>query len=211
MKNTGQEIEVKFYVQDLPALEKRLLALGAQLTQPRQHEVNLRYDTPDRQLSKASQTLRLRRDQLSRLTYKGAGGEQGGARLRQELEVEVSDFDTARAILEALGYRVFVMYEKYRTTYTLGPVEVTLDELPYGNFSEIEGPDGAAIQSAARQLSLDWDARSLDSYLKLFERARQELSFSFRDLSFENFLGLGVLPSHLGLHPADSPELPGTD
>jgi len=33
-----------------------------------------------------------------------------------------------------------MMYEKYRTTFTIGSLEVVLDELPYGNFVEIEGP-----------------------------------------------------------------------
>ena len=53
---------------------------------------------------------------------------------------EVSSFDNAKALLEALGYRVSVMYEKYRTTYDWGGCEVTLDEMPYGDFAEIEGP-----------------------------------------------------------------------
>jgi adenylate cyclase class IV len=39
-----QEIEIKFYVNDLKRLEARLLELGAFLIQPRVHESNVRFD-----------------------------------------------------------------------------------------------------------------------------------------------------------------------
>ena len=75
--------------------------------------------------------------------------------------------------------------------------------MPYGPFAEIEGPDGAAIQSAAALLGLDWEARILDSYTVLFEQVRQALGFTFRDLSFENFKGIEVPPQALGVRAAN--------
>ena len=57
---SDQEIEAKFYLNDLPAAQRRLLLLGAQLTQPRLKETNLRLDTPSGDLSAAGRTLRLR-------------------------------------------------------------------------------------------------------------------------------------------------------
>ena len=191
MSKTGEELEVKFYLPDLALLKASLEAVGAQLNQPRVYETNLRFDTPGGELSGGYRVLRLRQDTVARLTYKGPGVELDGVRLRQELEFTVSDFDTAKAFLEALGYEVVVMYEKYRTTYTLGNVLVTMDEMPYGNFAEIEGPDGASIHQAADALGFHWERRILDSYLVLFERLRARLGFTFRDLSFENFLLLG--------------------
>ncbi len=157
-------------------------------------EINLRFDTPDMSLLKSGRLLRLRLDLRARLTYKGIGSVEGGARLRQELEFTVSNFDTARMVFEALGYDVYMMYEKYRATYSLGDLEVVLDEMPYGEFLEIEGPDGESIQAAAQLLDLNWDARILDSYTVLFEVACGQLGFNFRDLSFENFKGLTVSP-----------------
>jgi adenylate cyclase, class 2 len=203
MSGSDQELEVKFLLKDLKALEARLVAAGGEVIQPRQHELNLRFDTPQRDLSRSFQTLRLRRDEQVRLTYKGPGGEEGGARLRREVEFTVSDFEKTRTLLELLGYQVFVTYEKHRTTYRLGRVEVTLDEMPFGSFSEIEGPDGASIQTAALQLGLDWERRCLDSYLRIFERVKERMGVEFRDLSFENFQGLSVSPEVLGLLPAD--------
>ena len=203
MSATGQEIEVKFYIRDLAGLRQKLDALGAKLAQARVHEVNLRFDTADRALYQKGQVLRLRQDTETRVTFKGPGAEQAGARLRQELEFSVSDFETARQVFEALGFQVYMMYEKYRTTYQLGEVLVTLDEMPYGNFAEIEGPDGATIQQAAQALGLDWESRSLDSYTFLFDKLKQVLGLSFEDLSFANFEGVRVPSKALGLKTAD--------
>jgi adenylate cyclase, class 2 len=196
---SGKEPEVKFYVPDLSVLRACLESIGAQLVQPRVHEINLRYDTPSGELTRGYRVLRLRQDAEARLTYKGPGEVQDGVRSRLELEFTVSNFDTARQVLEALGYVVSVMYEKYRATYNLGGVLVTLDEMPYGNFAEVEGPDGASIRQTAEALGLDWERRILDSYIVLFDRLRQRLGFTFRDLSFKNFEGLTVTGETLGV------------
>jgi adenylate cyclase class 2 len=198
-----QELEVKFYVSNLPAVEARLQALGAHLTQPRVLEVNLRFDTPDGDLSRSQRVLRLRQDIIARLTYKGPASGLGGARLRQELEFEVSDFTVARAFLEALGYQVMMIYEKYRTAYDLDGVEVSLDELPYGTFAEIEGPDPETIQAVTRKLGLEWDATIPASYTVLFDQLKARLKLDLRDLSFDNFKELHVMPSDLDVQPAD--------
>lgn len=205
MAAQDQELEVKFFLANLPALEKRLQALGAELIQPRLHEVNLRFDTPQGELTRQYQVLRLRQDRDARLTYKGPGEERGGVRLRKEIEFVVSDFNAAQRFLEALGYQVIFMYEKRRAVYSLGAVHVTLDEMPFGNFAEIEGAQPQLIQEAAHTLSLNWDLRCLGSYTDLFDRSRQALGFAFRDLSFENFASLKVSPEHLGLKTADVP------
>jgi adenylate cyclase, class 2 len=197
------ELEVKFYLTRLKELEEKLIAQGAQLKDPRVYEINLRFDTPDLSLLNTGRLLRLRNDSRARVTYKGLGSIEGGVRLRKELEFTVSNFDTARETFEALGYEVYMMYEKYRTTYKLGNLEVVLDELPYGDFIEIEGPDGESIQQAARQIGLNWDARILESYTVLFENVRMQLGFDFRDLSFDNFKGLQITPAVLGVMIAD--------
>jgi adenylate cyclase class 2 len=196
------ELEVKFNLSGRQKMEERL-AGKAVLRAPRVHEVNLRLDTPDHALLYTGRLLRLRQDTRSRLTYKGPGSEQGGARLRQELEFTVSDFDTTLHLFEALGYTIVLMYEKYRTTYELGEVEVVVDETPIGDFLEIEGPDGKSIRQAANELGLDWEKRILDSYTMLFEHTRASLGFKFRDMSFENFKALRVTPEELGVSPGD--------
>ena len=203
MSNLDLELEIKLYISDLPALQEKLNTLGARLVKPRVHEYNLRFDTPDGELTKSSQVLRLRQDSAAKLTYKGPGEIIDGVRSRQELEFTVSDFDAARAFFEALGYQISVIYEKYRTTYQLQGVEVDLDEMPYGNFAEIEGQDIDAIHTIAQQLGISREASITDSYTVMFERLRAVLGFTFRDLTFENFEGLEETPAILGVTPAD--------
>lgn len=203
MSGSDQELEVKLYLTDLPALKARLESLGARLIQPRTHENNLRFDTPGGDLTRSFRALRLRQDSAVRITYKGPSDYIDGVRSRREIEFVVGDFEAARALFEGLGYQVSVIYEKYRAAYELEGVEITLDELPYGDFIEIEGPDAESIRAVAQRLVVDWGARIPKSYTVLFERLRGVLGFSFRDLTFKNFEDLEVTPETLGVQPAD--------
>lgn len=197
------EQEAKFYIQDLDMLEKKLAALGANLKQPLTLEENLRFDTPDRRLAAAYQALRLRQDQICRLTFKDASDPRQPVSARRELEVEVSDLETVQAILESLGFEISVRYEKYRSAYQLGDVEISLDKMPFGNFCEIEGPNPDSIEQAAHRLGLNWAARSKLSYLVLFAELKRNLGLDMIDLTFDAFSQLQISARDLGLNAAD--------
>lgn len=203
MNTQSQEIEVKFYLRNRDALEQQLLRLGAQVVQPRVHEMNLRFDTPDRSLTRERRVLRLRMDEQARLTYKGPGLLNDIVTQRLEIEFTVGDFEAAKTFLWALGYEISIWYEKFRATYAWNNVLVTLDEMPFGNFSEIEGPDAKSIQNAAKELNLNWEARILESYLGLFERLRQNSGLPARNLGFAELAGIECSPQILGVQPAD--------
>jgi adenylate cyclase class 2 len=96
-----------------------------------------------------------------------------------------------------------MIYEKYRTVYELDGVLVTLDEIPYGNFIEIEGPDGSGIKRLSLKLGLRWGARITDSYASLFQIVCEKLDVKLDNLVFSNFKDIAVLPIHLGVHRAD--------
>lgn len=203
MAKNEQEIEAKFMLRDLPAAQARLEALGAQLESPRVHEINLRFDTPAGELSAARQVLRLRSDARAVMTFKGPAKLDEEVAVRQEIEFEVGDFAAARRLLEALGYRVMVMYEKHRTTYHWQDAVVVLDEMPYGHFIEIEGSSAEQIRALAAQLGLRWEARSALSYLALFEQLRAARSLPPSDLSFAALAGVAVRPEDLGVTFSD--------
>jgi len=198
-----QELELKYYVLDLRRIEAKLKELGASCSQPRLLEANLRFDTSDYSLSREGKALRLRYDTEARITYKGPSQAREGIRLREEIEFVVDNYQAARAFLLALGYQVSVFYEKYRTVYLMGGVHIMLDELPYGNFVEIEGPDPASIQVVNSALNLNWETRIPESYTILFDRLRDMLKLPFRDLSFDNFRDLQVSAADLQVLPAD--------
>jgi len=207
MNHTDQEIEVKFYLRNLPTLGRRIVEAGGILTQPRVKETNLRFDLPDGSLTADRRVLRLRQDTRNRLTYKGPSAFGAAVNIRQEIETAVADFAATRRILEALGYQVSICYEKWRTSYQLSDVEIVLDELPYGNFCEIEGPDASTIQSIAERLRLDWSSRITDSYLGMFWRLKTSLGLSAGHLDFASFADLTIRPEDLLVSFAD--EIPG--
>lgn len=185
------ETEVKLYVPYLEAVQARLETIGAKLTAPRIYERNVRYDNAERSMTPAGIVLRLRQDTRARLTYKAEGDVKNGITSRFEAEVEVSDFDAMETILGRLGYTPYMIYEKYRTTFELDGAEIVLDEMPYGNFVEIEG-DEDTIEKVINRLGLQKAARYDGSYAVLFERARRALGLTFTDLTFANFKGVDV-------------------
>jgi adenylate cyclase class 2 len=173
------------------------------LTQPRTFETNLRFDTPDLSLTKDHRVLRLRKDQGIFLTYKGPSQPGKAVAIRQEIEIEVNDFDSTQILLEALGYHINVRYEKYRSKYQLENIEIDLDEMPFGHFVEIEGDDPRHIEHIAAVLSLSWVNRVNDSYLKLFEHLKQSQHLALQDLTFGDFKDHKIRPGDLGIKPGD--------
>jgi adenylate cyclase class 2 len=196
------ESEAKFYVRRPAELEKRLRTMGARLIQSRTHELNLRFDTPARDLGRAGRLLRLRRGEAARLTFKGEAQASGGAVTRREIEFTVGDFDAARRLLESLGYEVVFVYEKMRSTYGVEGAMVMLDELPCGNFVEIEGPLDA-LRPLAAHLGLNWMSATPASYHTLFERLCEARQLRLRDLTFEDLKTVHVSAQDMGLQPAD--------
>jgi adenylate cyclase, class 2 len=187
-----QETEVKIFVENLERVEKQLLKLGANQVQQRIYERNMRYDTEDGALTEKGVVLRLREDSGVKLTYKSKGTLERGIITREELEVEVSDFDTMEAILQKFGFDRSMFYEKYRTIYAFNNTYVMLDELPFGTFVEVEGTNEDAIISVLMQLGLQDAERRVDSYTKLFDHVKHHLELTFRDLTFENFAAIEV-------------------
>lgn len=187
------EVEVKFMLRDLAPIRRRLVDMGAEIIAPRVFERNVRFDTADEALLARQQLLRLRQDTRVRLTFKGPAAEDvaSEAKVREEIELEVGHFDRMSAVLQRLGFLPIQVYEKYRETYQWRGVEIVLDEMPFGDFIELEGVE-ADLRPAAEALGLDWSRRILANYLALMELCRRSFNLSFSDLTFENFAGLSV-------------------
>lgn len=188
------ENEIKLYVPDLDAVKAKLEAANIPVTAPRVYERNVRYDTPDGKLRARNAIVRLRQDTRVRITYKDDPETENASAIgktRFEAETEVGDFDTMQTILNKLGYQQTQVYEKYRTTYANDDAEITLDEMPFGNFIEIEGTD-AAINAIINLLGLQDAPRFKVSYMLLFEWVKQALQFDFSDLTFDNFKAIDV-------------------
>ena len=219
MGDTNQETEAKFYVEDLERVRTRLHELKAELIQPRVLETNIRFDLPDASFRSERRVLRLRRDTDARLTYKDPSQNEQGVLSRREIEFKVEDFDKAKQFLEALGYQPIFFYEKYRATYILESDSklseshqqarglqsfIMLDELPYGNFVEIEAESVEQIQEVSNNLKLKWEKAIAKSYNALFERLCQTHSQLDRtQLTFATINGLNIKAEELSVEAAD--------
>jgi adenylate cyclase, class 2 len=187
-----EEIEVKFLIDDLAAMRQRLVALGATCTTPRTYEENLLFDTPDAQLRRQGRLLRLRRDRRNLITYKEPPTHHDlDFKIMHEYEAEVSDFAHMQTILEKLGFRLSLRFEKYRETFTYQRAEIVLDEVPFGTFMEIEGPR-EAIRDIVTALGLDFASRLVSSYAEIFEAVCTTYKLSATDMTFETFQSLPI-------------------
>jgi adenylate cyclase class 2 len=192
------EIEVKFHLKDETEMQRRLLELGA-AQGPKVFESNTRFDDSRASLQNNGCLLRLRRDHTNRLTFKRKpANADREVKVFHELEVEIGEFDTMSAILDAIGFHPAQVYEKWRQTFTLPDAEICIDTMPYGVFLEIEGSK-ARIMAIADQLELPWEKRILSNYLSIFEMIRKDAQLPFADVTFD----------HFALHPvAIEPYLP---
>jgi len=173
MNEGGIETEVKFRVKDLAAVRADLIARSAMVTQPRHLERNTLFDDAERSLAQRGMLLRLRSALDTHITVKApTPPDQRSTQHKKRIEIETTlgDYDAAFAILTALGYSPIWRYEKYRESFRLDDVTVSLDHTPIGDFVEIEGSPGS-IRPAAEQLGFDWDARNLQTYRDLFLEA----------------------------------------
>lgn len=184
----------------------------------RVHEMNVIFDTPQGGLAKHGQLLRIRTEtpemaakkskrqgaarelgQRSVLTFKkppadspDASAERGFARhkVREELEIEVTDPGKLSQIFEGLGMKGWFRYEKYRTTYRLPRVAwakgllIELDETPIGVFVELEGPP-EAIDRAARALGYTPRDYILKNYLVLYVETCRQAGREPSDMFFD--------------------------
>jgi len=185
------EIEVKFPVADAPALREKITASGAVST-GRHFEVNVLFDDAAGSLRRADCLLRLRQDARTTLTFKSTSEERDRQfKIHREREVRVSDFDSMEQILSSLGFHRRQVYEKWRETFRLDETVLCLDQMPFGDYLEIEGPK-AAIRRVASNLGLNWNRRIIRNYLEMFSLLRDHLQLPFTDITFQNFENVTV-------------------
>src|SRR2546421_10219680 len=110
----AQEVEIKFPVDKVQALTRKLRSAGFRLETRRTHEMNTLYDLPGAVLRSRKELLRLRQyGSRWTLTHKSKG-KIGRHSSRQELETRVADGPKMEMILHALGYAPSFRYEKFR-------------------------------------------------------------------------------------------------
>ncbi len=159
----------KKYRLDKPAMvamADKLRELGAVFVSER-FEQNFIYRNgiPD----ETNAVLRIRKiGESTFLTYKERIRNESEFKTKIEHETLVSDAEGMEFIVAKLGYKLVVVYEKHRKTFHLGECEVVLDELPFGQYMEIEGEPGRK-NARCRGVS-DRNSRLFAAYGKVRQR-----------------------------------------
>lgn len=152
------EVEQKFRVADVTALEARLAALGA-APGSTESQVDSYFAHPQRDFAQSDEALRLRRvGQHNYVTYKGPKLD-ATTKTRHEIELALPSGEDAAAdaakLLELLDFGRVADVCKRRVHYTLnwkgGQVGVVLDHIEgLGDFVELEVMASPANVDAAR-------------------------------------------------------------
>ncbi len=179
-----KEVEIKFVLDSVRALERKLRALGFRRLTPRTHEMNTLYDLPGAVLRRRGELLRLRQyGKRWTLTHKGRGI-AGRHKTRVEHETSVADGGRMDSILRALGFAPTFRYEKFRCEWSDASGHVVLDETPIGNYGEIEGPP-RWIDKTARALGIAPSHYITESYAQLFFDWKQRTLSPAQEMTFE--------------------------
>src|SRR5580765_3547024 len=179
-----KEIEIKFPVENLRTLARKLRAAGFRLKTPRTHEMNTLYDLPGGVLRRRKELLRLREYGSSwTLTHK-SGGKIMRHSSRTELETGVSDGKKMDAILGALGYSPSFRYEKFRAEWMDGKGQVVVDHTPIGDFCEIEGQP-RWIDATAKKLGVGPKDYITKNYATLIADWKESTGSKAEEMTFK--------------------------
>jgi adenylate cyclase, class 2 len=149
------EIEAKFLAVSHDEVRAKLLELGATCVQPMRLMRRVTIENGD--LVAKNAFVRVR-DEGHRVTMTYKQFDSLSVDGAKEIEIVVSDFDAAVQLLEAAGLPSQSFQESKRETWTMGDVEIVLDEWPWLKpYIEIEASTESAVRDTAAQLGFDWD------------------------------------------------------
>jgi adenylate cyclase class 2 len=188
------ETEIKFRLDDLAGMSRRLEAAGFHVKTPRSFESNVLYDTPERSMRARTEIVRLRnyagRWTLTHKRLPDAGPGEDTHKHRIETETQVSDGEALVSVFRSLGLTPAFHYEKWRTEWEDGEGHCVVDETPIGNFAELEGT-AEWIDRTARRLDVEQSDYITLSYGRLFDQWRERHGSSAQDLTFAAFAAGG--------------------
>lgn len=156
-----KEIEMKIININREKTERLIRSLGAKKTFD-DIIITVFFDYPDASIKQAKNLIRLRKTgKKSFVTFKKYV-KNPKAKVRQEFEVEVSDYSTMYTIMNCLGLQAEVEVKKHRVSYVLDAVHFEFDKhlddyefIP--DFLEIEARDEAALDVFIKRLGFTED------------------------------------------------------
>jgi adenylate cyclase class 2 len=149
------EIEAKFLTVDPSDIRDRLTKVGATLKQPMKMMRRVIFRSSGMDGKHAY--LRVR-DEGYRVAMTYKQFDEMSLTGAKEIEFTVSDYESAVALLKAIGLEAKSVQETKREIWYLGDAEVVIDEWPWIKpFIEIEAPTEELVKETAKILGFAWD------------------------------------------------------
>ncbi len=188
-----EEYEIKFLDVDVPALEKKLLEIGATKV-GEYHYKRAIFDYPDWRLDKNHAFIRLRTDgKETTLSYKerlgvassdGQTSDQG----MKEIETVVDSYAKTFELLIAIGFIVKREQENKRIRYQKGNAVFDIDFWPQiPPYVEVEADSLEAAKVAAQELGFDPEQGFIFSAKQVHKRYGIDEN-DYSSMTFEGFV-----------------------
>ncbi|MDD1728461.1 MAG: class IV adenylate cyclase [Methanospirillum sp.] len=168
------EIEIKVRVPDINTVRERITACGGVLTEVLT-EHDSYYNAPHRDFGVTDEALRLREtDTKTIVTYKGPKNTILGSKVREELNLEITDPGVFHSIITHLGFVMVAIVRKRREYYQYQDFTISLDQVEgLGDYVEIElisandaEKAAARVDQTAQKMGVTGERITL-SYLEL--------------------------------------------
>lgn len=186
------EYEAKFYPVDKIEYRKKLESIGAKLLRAERKMIRVIADRRSSPQLGKNEYIRIRDEgNLIRLSYKTTADANGKLSDQKEIDVDVSDFEKTKAILEACGLVFNRKQETLREEWSYKNSEITIDTWPgLSTYSEIESPTEEEVKEIAEELGFDWDKKMITAapeiYAKVYGINIDKALEMVVDLTFEN-------------------------
>ncbi|MEI6850702.1 MAG: class IV adenylate cyclase [Candidatus Saccharibacteria bacterium] len=160
------EQEIKLKLNDPDGLINMLVILGAK-SKGVDFQKTIRFDTKTNELEKYGTFIRVRSGHGTTITMKRKlKSENSDVFQREEIETSIGDIEKMRQIIKNLGFSKEYIMEKYRSNWSYKGAEISIDELPFGFFVEIEASP-AIIKKVSNELKLNLDDKITTTYWHL--------------------------------------------
>jgi len=177
------EIETKILEVDVNKIKEKLLSVGAIQTQNTRLTVDW-YCLKEVQDRTHPWYLRVRKtsDGKSEISWKSLEKFVGNTRQSEEINIDISDFERGKAILEAVGLVNYAHQEKDRMSYKYKDWNFDLDQYPgMPAYLEIEGNSEEHVGEAIKLLDLEDHQALSEGETKLI---REKYKLDWNDMRF---------------------------
>jgi adenylate cyclase class IV len=187
------EFEAKFYPVNKEEYRKKLTSIGAKLIIPERKMIRIVADKRANPMLAKSGYIRIRDEgnEVVRFSLKITAEKGGVLSDQKEIDVEVSDFDKTKKIIEATGVIFNRKQETLREEWEYKDAQITIDSWPGLNvYSEIEANSEEKVKEISDELGFDWEKKIITPAAEVYEKVYginiDEVLKMISDITFEN-------------------------